>query len=110
MKKMLEGPRSPSKFPGKFPELVFRGDEPCQSNDRWMKRIVDLADGRSIENICRLLYLEELKSGAGLTDIGLWRNMFDQEVTTILKAMSERGYIRLNRPTDGDPQCQPSPT
>jgi hypothetical protein len=74
---------------------VFQGHQAYELDDRWMKRIVELADGRSIEDIFRILYLEELASGAWLADIGLWQGTFYQEVARVLQNMSDDGYIRL---------------
>ena len=60
-----------------------------------MKRIIALADGRSAEEVAQVLYLEELRAGGEIADIGLWGSLFFDQVNLTLKEMSERGYIRL---------------
>jgi hypothetical protein len=99
-----------TRGPAKFQRSVFKGHQPCQLDDRWMKRIVELADGKSIEEISRILYLEELGSGAGLADLGLWQSTFYQEVTRVLQDMSDGGYVRLvsSMEFEGQHQCSQS--
>ena len=76
-------------------QLVFRGDLAGEATDVWMKRIIALADGKSAQEIAQALYLEELRAGGAIADIGLWRSLFFNQVQRTLKEMSDRGYIRL---------------
>lgn len=61
----------------------------------WEKRIVDLGDGRSVPDITRALYQEQLERGAGLTDIGIWKGLFDRSVADTVGDLVDRGYLQV---------------
>ena len=41
------------------------------------------------------LYLYELRNGAWLTDIGLWKTLFDRTVVETVYELARTGYISL---------------
>ena len=61
----------------------------------WERRIIDLADGKSINEILEAMFSEELMAGAWMVDIGIWRNLFDQSVVKTIGELADLGYIRL---------------
>lgn len=61
----------------------------------WERRIVDLADGRSVGEIIAIIYGEELKAGAWMVDIGIWSDLFARSVITVINELADRGYIQL---------------
>ena len=62
----------------------------------WERRIVELSDGRSVCEIQEILYIDELKAGAGAADIGIWRTLFDRGVSTTIGELATRGLLRLS--------------
>ncbi len=76
-------------------QLVFRLIDPCEVKDVWVRRIIGLADGRTIEEISEEMYLEESGSGAWVSDVGLWRNLFHRDVANTIGGLASRGYVRL---------------
>ena len=98
-------------------QLVFRLADPSDLQDTWRRRIIELSDGKSISEITEILYREELKMGAWVVDIGLWKHLFDQGVITTLIELAQSGYVCMEtaecdqprgRPTT-DPNRAPSP-
>ena len=41
------------------------------------------------------LYLDELRKGAGLVDIGIWKTLFDRAVVATVFELADNGYIGL---------------
>ena len=76
-------------------KFVFRLDLVSAVKDSRMGRILELADGKSVEEIAEVLYAEELRAGAWLVDIGVWRSLFDQDVVKTLNQMADLGYIQM---------------
>ena len=85
-------------------QLICRVTKASETRDPWEKRIIQLADGKSVEEISRILYLEELRTGAWEADIGLWGNIFDRDVVKTIRALESRGYVHVRNPaaTDGE--------
>ena len=80
-------------------QRVTRLKDVSEMEDPWEKRIVELADGKSIREISEILYWDELKGGAWLTDIGLWRDLFYRDVARTIGKLSRTSYIQLE-PSD----------
>ena len=62
----------------------------------WERRILDLADGHSPGQVAEALYRRELAKGAHLTDIGIWKNLFDQSVADEIGRLVNEGYLSVN--------------
>lgn len=76
-------------------QLVFRLVEAREVKDRWLRRIIELADGKSVEEIAEALYLEELRAGACDTDIGFWRTSFCRDVAKAIATLVSQGHARM---------------
>ncbi len=61
----------------------------------WEWTIVERCDGQSIRKVVETLYLYELGKGAWLTDIGLWKTLFDRTVVETVYELARTGYISL---------------
>lgn len=62
----------------------------------WERRIVEVADGRPITEVIEVLYQEQLDRGARLTDLGMWKSLFDRRVTADIGALVHQGVIDVN--------------
>ena len=56
---------------------------------------MELADGKSIEQIIEILYREEIRMGAWVVDIGVWKNLFDQCVVKTICELTDGGNTYL---------------
>ena len=63
--------------------------------DSWERRIIELSDGRSVGEIKDALYREQLMAGAAVGGIGIWKNLFDQNVLNTICELADRGVIDL---------------
>ena len=77
-------------------QRVYRLKGTNDLSGSWGHKIVELGDGRSVQDVVTILYREELTAGAGLVDIGLWKNLFDRSVVLSIMDLADRGYICLN--------------
>jgi hypothetical protein len=84
-----------------FQEFVFRVAEASAVKDPWLRRIIELADGKSVEEISEALYLEELRAGAWDADIGFWRTTFYREVGQTIGKLASQGYVRMEAHPNG---------
>ena len=75
--------------------LVYKLRPISDYSDSWEWTIVERCNGKSIRNIVETLYLEELRKGAWLVDIGIWKTLFDREVVATIHELTDKGYIRL---------------
>ena len=64
-------------------------------SDSWEWTIVERCNGKSIRKIVETLYLDELRKGAWLVDIGIWKTLFDQAVVATIHELTDKGYICL---------------
>jgi len=76
-------------------QVVYRVKGANEFKDRWKRRIIDLADGKSIEEILDAMFTQEVRAGAWLVDIGIWRNFYDQDVIKTIGELADQGYLRL---------------
>ena len=76
-------------------QFVLRVAEASAVKDAWLRRIIELADGKSVEEISEALYLEELRAGAWDADIGFWRTAFCREVAKTIGKLASQGYVRI---------------
>ena len=82
--------------PGRW--VVWQNDNTVVAG-AWEKRILDLADGRTVGEIARLLCNEEMRGGAAEVYIGLWKRDFESCVaSTVLKLMAQ-DCLSLEQPT-----------
>jgi hypothetical protein len=72
---------------------VYRLKAADDGTGPWERRVLELCDGRPLSEIIHILYREEVRKGAWLADIGLWRNLFDQSVIDTIAGLIDRGYI-----------------
>ena len=61
----------------------------------WGRSIVEQGDGKSVQEILDVLYNEELAKGAWLSDIGIWRGLFDRCAMETISDLACRGFISL---------------
>jgi len=83
-------------------QFVFRVAEASEVKDTWLRRIIELADGKSVEEISEALYLEELRAGAWDADIGFWRTAFCREVAKTIGRLTSQGHVRIQVPPMAD--------
>ena len=76
-------------------QLVFKVKRDGEAEDRWVGRIIQLADGKSIKEIAETVYLEELRAGGQEADIGLWKTPYCREVTRTIGRLADQGYLRV---------------
>ena len=76
-------------------QLVYRTTKDHGRKTGWEKRIVELGDGRSVDEIMRALYHEQLERGAGLVDVGTWKSFFDRSVVDTMGDLVDQGYLQL---------------
>ena len=76
-------------------QRVYRVIDASEVADAWVRRIVELSDGKSIGEIVEVLYGEEIRAGSWAVDIGLWRNLFDQSVVKAIGQLADSGQIWL---------------
>ena len=70
--------------------------ESTDLHDGWAKRVIELADGRTVGEIATTIYGDELRCGAWIADIGLWRHLYYRSVIAAVEEMAERGHIALS--------------
>lgn len=75
--------------------LVYKIRPISDHSDSWEWTIVERCNGKSIRKIVETLYFDELRKGAGLVDIGIWKSLFDREVVATIHELTNKGYIRL---------------
>ena len=85
-------------------QLVYRLNGPQKGYEGWERRIVELANGRSVAEVVSVLYREELGRGAWITDVGVWSGLFVRSVLRVLCELSARGDIRLTDRTSRTPE------
>ena len=61
----------------------------------WEWLVVERCDGQPIWKVVETLYLYELRKGAWLTDIGLWKTLFDRTVVETVYELVRTGFISL---------------
>ena len=64
-------------------------------SDAWEKRILELSDGRTVEEIIDSLFREEVQRGGASADIGIWKGLFDRAVAREILHLVGRGMIHL---------------
>ena len=78
-----------------YPSRVYRVAEPDGVREAFLRKVLDLADGRSIEEIAERLYLDELQAGAWVADIGLWKNRYIQDIARSINGLESQGRVRF---------------
>ena len=63
--------------------------------DPLQRRIIALADGRSMSEIIDILYGEEVCAGAWAADIGIWKGRFRDDATKVIGEIVRLGYISV---------------
>lgn len=76
-------------------QRVFSADSNIACDDKWGGRLLVLCDGRSVTEVIRILYREELANGAGLTDLGIWKSLFDRSVIQDINSLAQQGFLRV---------------
>ncbi len=77
-------------------ELLVEKLKPIsRTSGSWEWIIVEKCGGQSIRQVVQTLYLDELGKGAWLTDIGLWKSLFDRAVLETVYDLARFGYISL---------------
>ena len=70
---------------------VSTGD--WEVGDLWERRIVELCDGKTVGEIIQALYSQEVGKGSWMSDIGMWKTLFDREVVRTIDRLAEKGYL-----------------
>ena len=81
---------------GKSRQLIYRVGSIDGLRDPWLRRIVELGDGRTVGEIAEALYHRELHRGAGLVDIGIWKCFFDASVRRSIGHLVYQGRLRID--------------
>ena len=76
-------------------QLVYRMTDASRFKDGWERRIIELGDGKCIDEIIEILYREEIKMGAWQVDIGLWKGIFDHGVLNTISELTNGRHIYL---------------
>ena len=71
--------------------LVYKLRPISRHSSSWEWTIVERCDGQSIEKIVKTLYLDELRKGAALVDIGIWKSLFDRTVVATVYELAYKG-------------------
>ena len=66
-----------------------------RNSSSWEWMIVEQFEGQSISQVAETLYLYELRIGASLVDIGIWKSLFDRTVAETVYQLVHNGYISL---------------
>ena len=77
-------------------QIVYRRSSARYSSDPWKRAVFQQCHGQSVGNIVNALYLDELRRGAWLVDIGIWKSLFDRTVLTAIRELADEGYIYLS--------------
>ena len=80
---------------GDYARRVFRASDRCLPRDPVEQRIVELGDGRSAGEITETLYVDEIRAGAWIVDIALWKYVFDSSVGVTIRQLTDKGYLNL---------------
>ena len=59
------------------------------------RRIVELGDGRQVDEALAILYREELRAGAWMADIGVWKTLFLDGVMKVIGDLAAQGHVVL---------------
>jgi hypothetical protein len=84
---------------------VFRASGRRLPQDPLEQRIVELGDGRSAGEITDILYVEEIRAGAWIVDIALWKHLFDDSVAVTIRELADKGYLRVEPNSGSDPRA-----
>ena len=76
-------------------QLVRRVSGKSGVSDPLGYAILELGDGRTVHEIVQAIYNEELRKGARLVDIGLWKSLFDRSVVETIGELARQGLICL---------------
>ena len=63
--------------------------------DTWVRRILELSDGRTVGDIKETMYREEIMAGDWAVGIGIWKQLYCREVVNTIIELAERGYIHV---------------
>ncbi len=88
----FDGNPQSGKIRGQF---VYRVTEVRTITGALEKRIVELANGNSIGEIIEILYREEIRLGAWIVDIAMWKDVYDQSVINTIRELTDMGHIIL---------------
>ena len=80
---------------GNLDLLVRKLEKVPRDSGSWEWVIVEQCGGQSIRQIVKILYRYELRKGASLVDIGLWKSLFDRSVLKTVYELVHDGYIDL---------------
>ena len=61
--------------------------------DPWERRIAEMGDGRPASEIVEAVWHDEIRAGAWIVDIGLWKSLFEQRVRQKLYDLVRRRVI-----------------
>ncbi len=76
--------------------LIYKLKSAEKNMNYYQKRILQLADGRSIEDVVEKLYVRELANGAGLVGIGFMEEQFRQEAEGTINRLIKNNFLSCN--------------
>jgi hypothetical protein len=74
---------------------AFRNVEPASAPDPWSRRILQLADGRTVTEIAEAIAREPQLWGPLAMELGVSRHLMQRSVYESLYAMADLGLVRL---------------
>ena len=80
---------------GNLDLLVEKLKPISRTSGSWEWIIIEKCGGQSIRQVVRTIYFDELDKCAWLTDIGLWKSLFDRAVLETVYDLARAGYISL---------------
>ena len=73
---------------------VLRAVEGGKAKAAWQSNIIELAEGRSLDEIAAILYSQELARGASEAYMALLQRQFAQDVAETVDELVGEGYLR----------------
>jgi hypothetical protein len=73
---------------------VLRAVEDGKAKAVWQSNIIELAEGRSVDEIAAILYSQELARGASEAYLTLLQRRFAQDVAETVDELVGEGYLR----------------
>ena len=90
---LLHGRPLPQERPSG--KRLFSVSDPGAVDVGLERRIVELGDGRQVDEALAILYREELRAGAWMADIGVWKTLFLDGVMKVIGDLAAQGHVVL---------------
>lgn len=77
-------------------------EESPSSRDYYTTRILELADGRPIKDIVKIMYREELTTGLSPSHVTMWQRTWENDLVTKIENLAKEGYLKLGSNNKAD--------